>query len=31
MTGEAVRQVVLDTAERLIREEIEKIKAAHSE
>jgi CheY-like chemotaxis protein len=27
MTGEAVRQVVLDTAERLIREEIEKIKA----
>jgi len=31
MTGEAVRQVVLDTAERLIREEIDKIKAAHSE
>jgi CheY-like chemotaxis protein len=31
MTGEAVRQIVLDTAERLIREEIEKIKAAHSE
>jgi CheY-like chemotaxis protein len=31
MTGEAVRQVVLDTAERLIREEIEKIKASHSE
>jgi hypothetical protein len=27
MTGEAVRQVVLDTAERLIKEEIEKIKA----
>lgn len=27
MTGETVRQVVLDTAERLIREEIEKIKA----
>jgi hypothetical protein len=27
MTGEAVRQIVLDTAERLIREEIEKIKA----
>jgi CheY-like chemotaxis protein len=31
MTGEAVRQVVLDTAERLIREEIEKIKASHTE
>jgi CheY-like chemotaxis protein len=31
MTGEAVRQVVLDTAERLIREEIEKIKTSHSE
>ena len=27
MTGEAVRQVVLETAERLIREEIERIKA----
>ena len=27
MTGETVRQVVLDTAERLIREEIDKIKA----
>ena len=27
MTGETVRQIVLDTAERLIREEIEKIKA----
>ena len=27
MTGETVRQVVLETAERLIREEIEKIKA----
>jgi CheY-like chemotaxis protein len=27
MTGETVRQVVLDTAERLIREEIERIKA----
>ena len=27
MTGEAVRKIVLDTAERLIREEIEKIKA----
>jgi CheY-like chemotaxis protein len=27
MTGEAVRQIVLETAERLIREEIERIKA----
>ena len=27
ITGEQVRQIVLETAERLIREEIEKIKA----
>jgi CheY-like chemotaxis protein len=31
MTGETVRQIVLETAERLIREEIEKIKGANPE